>query len=126
MVFPVAWVRWSSNGAQSSEKNSLTMAEEEFDENNVWFGPEFRFSESQGLELIADSPPGDDIAKVIAAVGGESSPHSSSKEGDVPTPLPTALPTAKSTTVTRPLDPVEDPEENDPEMCLKPKAKRNT
>jgi hypothetical protein len=86
-------------------------------------GPEFRYSESQGLELIADSPPGDDIAKVIAAVGGVSSPDSSIKEGDVPTPLPTALPTAESTTATsttatRPLDPVEDPEENDPEMCL--------
>jgi hypothetical protein len=68
MGLPVAWFFWSQRSAQKGTKNRSTMAEEEFAANDVWFGNQFRYTESQELEFIGDTSPGLELAEQIAAV----------------------------------------------------------
>jgi Transposase IS4 len=131
MDFPIAWVSWPQRNGKNRGKNWSKMDEEEFASNEVWFGNQFRLTESQELEFIGDTSPVDDL--VEADVAGEAM-------GDVdimaledpllkvptelPTELPTDIPTESQETMKAPEAPGE--EEEDPELSLKPKAKRNT
>jgi hypothetical protein len=44
------------------------MEEEEFAADDVWFGDQFRWSQSQGLVLVKDTTPRDETDEELGAV----------------------------------------------------------
>jgi hypothetical protein len=113
------------------------MDEEEFPADDVWFGSQFRYIESQGLELIEDNQQGDEIAVEDGPVDGTVAlniPHEETLPTEFPTGLPTVLPTALSATAQETPTALQDQDvpseevdgEEDPDAALKPRAKRNT
>jgi hypothetical protein len=80
------------------------MASETADEDDIWFGSDFRLNESQELEYIGDDYSKDGIVKE-AAVVGERQEACIIPESQQENP---------------------DPTENNENLDLKPKAKRNT
>jgi hypothetical protein len=121
MVFPPASIYWTQRKAQRSGKNRAAMDEEEFSANDVWFGDRFRYTESQGLELIEDTPLGHEIAAEEAVVGEVVGP---SQDENLSTEIPTKNPEIEGVLTAAALqEDVDSAEEDD--LGLKPKAKRN-
>jgi Transposase IS4 len=103
------------------------MDEEEFAADDVWFGNQFRLTESQELEFVEDNQLGDEIAVEdgpVANAFSSNGPH----DQDSPTELPTELPTEEEipTASQDQEDALEELHEDDPNVASLPRAKRNT
>jgi hypothetical protein len=96
MGLSVACFFLSKRSAQKGTKNRSTMAKEEFAANDVWFGNQFRYIESQELEFIGDTSPGLELAEQSAAVD-EVMVQDSLVQRDLPTEIPRTLPAANPT-----------------------------
>jgi hypothetical protein len=119
----VAWVYWPQrSGAQKGIKNRLTMAEEEFAANDVWFANQFRYTESQELEFIGDTSPGLELAEESAV--DEVMCQASLVPLELPTVLPTAIPASEDVPTAALQEEVVDSAEEE-DLALKPKAKRD-
>jgi hypothetical protein len=103
------------------------MDDEEFAEDDVWFGNQFRYNESQGLELIDDGPQGDEIA-VEDGPSSDGSPPDRPHEQNLPTEMPTARPTLEEAPMAsqEQEEAIEELNQTDPDLACKPRAKRNT
>jgi hypothetical protein len=99
------------------------MAEEEFAADDVWFGNQFQYTESQELEFIGDTSPGLELAEKNGAVD-EVMFQDSLVPQDLRTDLPTANPTSEGIP-TAALQEEADSSEEEEDVLLKPKAKRN-
>jgi Transposase IS4 len=101
------------------------MDEEEFASDEVWFGDQFRWSQSQGLVLVEDTQPVDEIAEEAGPGDASTSPIACTKNDAGNLEIPTE---EQDQQVEQDLqesvspDDIEDPEE----LNLKPRAKRNT
>jgi hypothetical protein len=102
------------------------MDEEEFAANEVWFGNHFRLTESQELEFIGDTSPVDDVATEEVVEPAVAAVEATALQDPLPFPMdiPTGLPMELQESPAIPESPGE--VEEDPELLLKPKAKRDT